>query len=75
MPAIEHFVDVTSCPVQLGDEVCIFFSCSGPAVLRPQEDGSYMLISLACTDCVKCGEFLDSNLFEAENSLIRKYIK
>ncbi|KAH0534098.1 hypothetical protein FGG08_007307 [Glutinoglossum americanum] len=47
--------------VQKGDVLCILFGCRLPAVLRPQEDGSYKLVTLTYTHDVMEGEFLRNN--------------
>jgi len=44
--------------VQSGDVVCIFFGCLLPLVLRPQNDGTYIIVDAAYVEGIMGGEFL-----------------
>ena len=44
--------------VQSGDVVCILFGCPLPLVLRPQNDGTYIIVDAAYVEGIMEGEFL-----------------
>jgi len=44
--------------VQSGDVVCILFGCLLPLVLRPQNDGTYIIVDAAYVEEIMEGEFL-----------------
>ena len=44
--------------VQSGDVLCILFGCFLPLVLRPQNDGTYIIVDAAYVEGIMEGEFL-----------------
>jgi hypothetical protein len=44
--------------IEEGDVVCVMFGCKLPAVLRPQPNGSFTLVTFTYTHDVMDGEFL-----------------
>ena len=66
------YIGLAGHTIQTDDVLCILFGCSRPAVLRPQEDGSFKLVTFAYTDSVMNGEFLeDSNPVEEKSFVLR----
>ncbi|KAJ2902409.1 HET-domain-containing protein [Zalerion maritima] len=53
--------------LQEGDVLAIIFGCNVPAVLRPQDDGTFKIVSFAYVDDVMEGQFVRN-----EESLVRE---
>jgi hypothetical protein len=52
------YIGLAGHKVEEGDVVCILFGCKLPAILRPQPDGSFTLVTYTYTHDVMDGEFL-----------------
>jgi hypothetical protein len=55
---------------QKGDVLCILFGCRLPAILRPQQDGTYKLVTFTYTHDVMKGEFLRNNSSMVEKEFV-----
>ena len=64
------YIGLAGHTTQTDDVLCILFGCSRPAVLRPQEDGSFKLVTFTYTDNVMNGEFLEDNNPDEEKSFV-----
>jgi hypothetical protein len=58
--------------IQAGDVLYILFGCKFPAILRPQQDGAYTIVTFAYTDDIMEGEyFSDYDSVEEKSFLLR----